>query len=57
MIPGQIIRVKQGYIHESSTEVRYMSFMYIVNPLHARVYCPFQGGASFVDPFVIYVSC
>ena len=25
--------------------------MSIVNPLHARVYWPFKGGATFVDPF------
>ena len=31
-----------------SNEVRYLSLMAIVNPLHARVYWPFQGGASFM---------
>ena len=50
-IPGQIILVKQVNIHVYSNEVRYLSLMLIVNSLHARVYWPFQGGASFVDPF------
>ena len=34
-----------------SIEARYLSRMSIVNPLHARVYWPFQGGASFADYF------
>ena len=29
--------------------------MPIVKPLHARVYWLFQGGASFVDPFLSFM--
>ena len=50
VIPDQIILDKQVSIHVS-IEVRYLSLIYIVNPLHGRVYRPFQGGASFVDHF------
>ena len=50
-MPGQIILVKQVNIHMYSFEVRYLSLMPIVNPLHARVYWPFQVGASLVDLF------
>ena len=32
-----------------SIEVRYLLLVSIVNFLHARVYWPFEGGASFVD--------
>ena len=46
-IPGQIILFKQVNIHVYSIEVKYLSLMSIDNPLHARVYWPFQGGAYF----------
>ena len=49
----QIILVKQVNIPVYSIEVRTLSLMHIVNPLHARVHWPFQGDASLVDPFVI----
>ena len=43
-------------IHVYSIEVRFLSPMSIVNPFHARVYWPFEGDATFADPFfVIYV--
>ena len=55
MIPGQkIIMGKQVSIHVYSIEVRYFTFIYIVNPLHGRVYRPFQGDA-FVDHFLLIV--
>ena len=50
LIPGQIILVKQVNIHVYSVEVRYVSLMSIVNPLHARAYWPFQDSTSFADP-------
>ena len=45
---------QKNNIHAYSIEVRYLSVMPIGNPLHARVYWPFQGGASFV--FMFHVS-
>ena len=55
MIPNQIILVKQANIHVYSIEVRYLSLMSIVSPLHARVYWPFQGDVSFVDLFFLLI--
>ena len=43
--------VKFYNIHVYFIEVRYLFLVAIVNPLRARVYRPFQGGAFFVDPF------
>ena len=51
VIPGQINLVKKVNIHVDSIEVRYLSLIPIVNPFNASVYWPFQGSASFVDPF------
>ena len=51
MIPGQIHFVKQVNIHMHYSEDRYLSHMYIVEPLHSRVYRPFHSGVSFVNPF------
>ena len=55
MIRGQIILTKQVNSHVYTIEVRYMPRMSIVNSLHARVYCPFQGGATFVDHFLLFM--
>ena len=48
---GQIILIKPVNNHVYTIEVRYLSLLSIVNPLHARIYWPFQSSASFVDPF------
>ena len=37
VIPGQIILVKQVNFHLHSIEVRYLSLMSVVNPLHEIV--------------------
>ena len=55
VIPGQIILLKKVNIHVYSIEVGYLSLMSIVNLLYARVYWPFQGGVSFVDPFLLFM--
>ena len=47
-ISGLVHTIPVVNIHVHSIEVRYLSLMAIVNPLHARVYWPFQGGAFFM---------
>ena len=39
------------HIHMYSIEVRSLSRMPIVNPLHAKIYWPFQDGDFFVEHF------
>ena len=56
MILGQIILVKQVHIHVYSIEVKYLSLIYIVNPLHASVLLADPSRCFLWTLFVIYVK-
>ena len=48
VIPSQIILLKLIFL---CTQLKLDICHSLVSPLQAKMYWPFQGGASFVDPF------